>query len=127
MFFNLFKIQSECIHEKISPDMEAGYCPDCGEYVENHWFITRCTCCGVKQKTIVLKDEISAATKFCKNCGNSSFIVQQVKKINFIDINYAILLKNVVKNKIPYFVQSWVEPHDYRRVKLIASGYKNSQ
>lgn len=119
MLLNLLKVQQECAHEKITPNMDAGYCPDCGEYIENRWFITRCNCCGVKQKTIIVKDKISTNTKYCINCGSNHFVVQELDKINCIDINYAIVLKQIIKDKKTFFTQSWVEPKEYGHIKLI--------
>ena len=49
---NLFRLTKTCLHEGITPDMECGYCPDCGKFIENEWYITRCTCCGVKLKAM---------------------------------------------------------------------------
>ena len=115
--FKFFYAQNECKHENILPNVEAGYCPDCGEYVENHWYLTRCGCCGIKHKTIVIKDKISACSKYCKNCGSNKFIVEKLKKINFVNIHYAVVLKKIIKNKNPYFVQSWVEEEE--ALKLI--------
>ena len=61
------------------------------------------------QKTIILKEKISTTTKFCRNCGNNSFIVEKINKINFIDINYAIVIKTIFNNKKASFTQSWVD------------------
>ena len=119
MLLNLFKIQQECSHNRITPDMEAGYCPECGEFIENHWYITRCACCGIKQKTIILKNKISPASKFCKNCGHNEFSVQKLNKINFVDIHYAIVIKQIIKDKKPYFVQSWVEEPEEHVLRFI--------
>jgi len=108
MFRTLFE-KEECYHEKITPDIDSAYCPDCGKYIENQWFLSRCACCGIKQKTIILKEKISTTTKFCRNCGNNSFIVEKINKINFIDINYAIVIKTIFNNKKASFTQSWVD------------------
>lgn len=112
MILALFGRIQECAHEKIAPSMDFGYCPDCGEYVENHWFITRCACCGIKQKTKIVKDKVSADVKYCRNCGNNSFVAEKLTKINFVDIQYAALIKQVIKNKRQDFIQSWVDPVD---------------
>ena len=117
--FNFFKKPS-CNHERITPDVSAAYCTDCGEYIENHWFITRCGCCGLKQKTILVKHKISADAKYCRNCGSCSFFTEKLKSINFVDVNYAIVIKQVVENKKPSFTQSWVEANDNTPVKLLA-------
>jgi len=124
--FNFLSKQEECSHEKITPDVESGYCPDCGEYVENQWFLSRCACCGIKQKTIIIKNKISTSTKFCRNCGNNSFIVEKINKINFIDINYAVVIKNIFSNKKTSFTQSWAEPKEIKQLKFLTNNdYKN--
>ena len=81
---NLFKFKKSCNHDKITPDMESGYCPDCGKLVQNEWYITRCACCGVKLKTIVRGGEIFPQNHFCTNCGSQDFVVEKLSKINFI-------------------------------------------
>ena len=96
MFFtNLFRLNRTCNHDKITPDMESGYCPDCGKFVINEWYITRCSCCGVKLKTNARNGEIFPQERFCTNCGGQEFQVEKLKKINFIDINFAVLQKKV--------------------------------
>ena len=106
--FELFNKPS-CLHEKITPNMHSGYCPDCGEYVENQWFMTRCKCCGVKHKSLSIRGKITPQQKFCKNCGSNNFEVEKLEKINFIDIHYAVVLKKIIDNKKKTFIQSWVE------------------
>lgn len=92
---NLFRFNRACNHDKITPDMESGYCPDCGKLVVNEWYITRCSCCGVKLKTNARNGEIFPQERFCTNCGGQEFQVEKLKKINFIDINFAVLQKKV--------------------------------
>ena len=36
----LFKKNKECKHAKVTPDKDICYCPDCGELIENQWYIT---------------------------------------------------------------------------------------
>ena len=83
MFF--FK-KKKCTHPKVSPDKDAQYCPDCGEYIENNWYLTRCSCCNVKLVSIAKYDDIMPTTKFCPNCGCTHYYVQKIEKINFIDM-----------------------------------------
>ena len=111
MFFtNIFNLNKTCSHDKITPDMESGYCPDCGKFIINEWYITRCACCGVKLKTILYKGEIKPQNHYCTNCGAENFTVENLKKINFIDINYAVLVKKEVPNKIKSkTTQCWQE------------------
>ena len=47
--------------------------------------------------------------KFCENCGGNEFVAERVDKINFIDINYAVLVKAVVTNDVQPYTQSWVD------------------
>lgn len=98
----------KCTHDKISAGLKSGYCPDCGEYIENHWYITRCSCCGVKQKTLVKNGKVVAITKFCKNCGSSVFKAQEVE-LDIVTINYAAVLKKTIPTRQKSLIQTWVE------------------
>lgn len=111
-FFN-----HECKHERFSADKDIGYCPDCGELIENQWFLMRCACCGVKHRAIVRNGKIVPLDKFCQNCGSKEFIVERINKINFIDINYAVLIKQVIENDIKEFTQTWVESTEKQNYK----------
>ncbi len=114
----LFGFKKACTHDRISPEINSSYCPDCGEYVENRWYITRCECCGMKQRTIVFKGKVEPDERFCRNCGNSSFLVEELNKIDVVNINYAVVLKKtMVKRK--GFIQSWVEENPVASIKLI--------
>ena len=86
-------ISTKCTHDKIRPDVEQGYCPDCGKLIKNEWFVTRCSCCGVKMKAMVKNGEIVPQEHYCGNCGSEEYSVEKIDKINFIDINFAALLK----------------------------------
>ena len=112
-----------CHHDKITPDKDAAYCPDCGELIENQWYITRCACCGVKLKAVIKNGEVKPEEHFCHNCGCRGFIVERVDKINFIDINYAVLVKAIIKPGVDEITQSWCENREIFRPKLISSMY----
>lgn len=105
-------LKRECKHDKVPTDTDICYCPDCGELIENQWFIVRCACCGVKHRAIVKHGKIATLDKFCDNCGAKEFIVERVPKINFIDINYAVLVKKIITKNVKDFTQTWVE-HEY--------------
>lgn len=111
MFFtNLFKLTKTCTHEKITPEMESGYCPDCGKLIKNEWYITRCACCGVKMKAMYRNGKIVPQLHYCSNCGSQEFTVEKLDNINFIDINFAVLVKKVIEeNRIPSTVRCWQE------------------
>lgn len=101
MFFtNLFSLKKACSHPCITPDMESGYCPDCGKLIKNEWYITRCACCGVKLKSVVIKGEVQPQHHYCSNCGGEEYTVEKLDKINFIDINFAVLLKKEIENSV---------------------------
>ncbi|MCQ2753796.1 MAG: hypothetical protein MJ231_01980 [bacterium] len=108
---NLFNLKKTCMHEKITPDMEYGYCPDCGKLIHNDWYITRCSCCGVKMKAICRNGVIEPQNHYCTNCGSSEYIVEQISKINFIDINFAVLQRHEIDENVKYSntTQCWQE------------------
>lgn len=114
-----FLWQPSCKHDKITPDMNAGYCPDCGEYVENHWYISRCECCGVKQKALVRNGKVITQTHFCKNCGSDSFISEELETLDIVSVNYAVVLKKAVETKKQSMVQTWIERNNYTPIKLL--------
>ena len=53
-----------------------------------------------------------ADTKFCPNCGASDFHIEELDKINFIDINYAVCKKVVISHQSCNIRQIWVEKDD---------------
>ena len=112
MIMEFFKKSRQCKHENFPPEKEIGYRPDCGELIENQWFIVRCACCGVKHKAVLKNGEIISAEKFCHNCGSKSFVAEKVDKINFIDISYAVLVKTVIMREDFEFTQSWAEARE---------------
>jgi len=119
MFELLWK--TSCTHDKITPNMTAGYCPDCGDYIQNHWYITRCECCGVKQKTLVKNGKITAYERYCRNCGKNVFKVEELESIDIVNINYAAVQKQVVQTFRKNFIQTWIEQNSYTPIKLLPS------
>ena len=111
--------KTSCSHEKITPNMVAGYCPDCGEYVKNQWMITRCACCGIKQQSRVMRGKVSADTSYCRNCGSSSFKTEELESIDIVNVNYAIVLKQTVENKRHGFIQTWIDENTFTSMKLL--------
>src|SRR5574344_1921173 len=110
--FNYFKSQKVCQHDKITPDMDCGYCPDCGEFIENQWFIVRCACCEIKEKATIVKGQIVPEYNFCRNCGSDDFIIERVEKITPSDLHFAVLVKQVISQQTVSFIQTWVEEHE---------------
>ena len=99
----------KCAHEKIGYNVECGYCPDCGEYIENRWYLVRCSCCGIKRIAIARGCEIIPASNCCPNCGEKDYYIEELKKLNFVDINYAAVLKITPHAIKENYSQSWVE------------------
>ena len=119
MILDLF-LRKKCNHSKVPPQIEAGYCPDCGEYIENHWYLVRCKHCNIKRKSHLLGDNVVPDTKFCPNCGGFLYEVEKLEKINFIDINFASLKREVVKiTKKFTSTTTWVDETDDTEQKLI--------
>ena len=108
-WMELLKVNKKCTHDKLPIEDDIGYCPDCGELVENHWYLTRCVCCGVKLRTTIRNGEVVPEENFCHNCGCREYIVEKLEKIDCININYAMVLREVVKNEVSEYTQSWQE------------------
>ncbi len=113
LFDILFNFHKKCLHEKITPNINHAYCPDCGKFVQNEWYITRCSCCGVKMKAMLHHNQIIPQYKFCHNCGSKEYTVEKINTINFIDINYAVLVKKEIEEELRFnSTQSWQEKND---------------
>ncbi|MBQ8459654.1 hypothetical protein IJ541_06090 [bacterium] len=104
----IFGFNKKCQHNSVPMDVEIGYCPDCGELIENHWYITRCACCGVKERATIKNGEVVPQDAFCHNCGGKAYTVEQVK-LDCININYAVLVREIVQNEISEYTQSWID------------------
>ena len=105
----LFGIEKKCSHEHVPIDADFYYCPDCGELIENQWFLVRCASCGLKEIATIKNGEVVPANQFCHNCGAKGYIVERIEKIDCININYAVLIKQAVKNETDSYTQSWVD------------------
>lgn len=106
---DIFKFNKKCNHPNVPLDEDIAYCPDCGELVENHWYIARCACCGVKQRATIRNDEVVPEDTFCRNCGSHAYKIEEIKKIDCININYAIVVREIIKNEVNEYTQSWLE------------------
>ena len=105
----LLKFNKVCQHDKVMPDVDYAYCPDCGELIENQWYIMRCACCGIKIRAMLKNGEIVPEEKFCHNCGGANYTIERISKINFININYAVPVKKVVTPEYSEITQSWTD------------------
>ena len=116
---NFFQNRKECKHNKVSPEEEISYCPDCGKLIANQWYLVRCDCCGIKQKAIIKDGEITSEDKYCHNCGGKHFKAELIPKINCIDINYAVLVKTVIEPAIDDYTQCWTNISQNTENKLL--------
>ena len=105
----IFNFNPKCQHNKVPLDADIYYCPDCGELIENKWYIVRCACCSTKEPATIRNGEIVPIENFCHNCGNKSYTVERIEKIDCININYAVLVREVVNNEINEYTQSWID------------------
>lgn len=110
-----------CRHEKVRIESNGAYCPDCGQYVVIKWYLVRCSCCGVKRVAYLdLNDNVKPVEKFCPNCGEVHTYVEEIQKINFVDINFAVHKKEVVEQHVcAAQTQFWTEPNDTNEQSLI--------
>ncbi len=106
---NIFNFSKKCAHDKVPIEEDLYYCPDCGSLVENHWYIVRCNSCGVKEVATIINGEICPEENYCHNCGCRDYRVEKLDKIDCININYAVLVKEVVNTDINEYTQSWIE------------------
>jgi hypothetical protein len=114
-----FPWEISCLHNQIPPNINFGYCPDCGEYVENKWFISRCACCAIKQQAFIKNGKIITTAKFCRNCGNNSFIIEELDNLDIVNINYAVLIKSTYKRTKANFIQTWIEESNFTQTKFL--------
>lgn len=102
-------ITLKCTHDKVLPNAEQAYCPDCGKLIQNEWYVTRCNCCGIKVKAMIKNGQIVPQSHYCKNCGAEDYIIEKINKINFIDINFAVLIRKEIEERFCNTTKCWQE------------------
>ena len=123
MIVNLFKNINECKHEKISYDRDCAYCSDCGAYVEIKWYLCRCSCCNVKRQSYLnFNNFVRPMQRYCPNCGSKEYYIEEKENINFIDINFAVMRKEMPDHYI-HSVRSqiWVDNKENEPQKLLSA------
>ncbi len=119
--FSIVTNGSKCRHTNALLNADEGYCPDCGVYLKKYYYVLRCSCCSHKREAARASfgktDEIVPVSKFCPVCGGAEFYIEKYEKLNIVDINYAIEVKEEfdILNS-PYCGESttkvWVESND---------------
>ncbi len=117
ILLQFFKSQKNCSHKNALINCDIGYCPDCGEYLEKNYYIIRCARCDKKRQAKYLLDNIVPIEKYCAHCGESSYIVEKIDKINFVDVNFAICLKEPILMDLDPTSTIWVE-EDKRNAQI---------
>lgn len=109
----LFK-RHKCQHDKITPDNYSRFCPDCGEEIDISWYVARCSHCGAKRKSNLYLNSVVPADAHCSRCGSKSFYVEKRVNPEFFDLQYCVLVKEVVSNNSQFIkqVQVWVDNED---------------
>ena len=118
----LINNRNKCTHKNALISTNEGYCPDCGEYLVKNYYIIRCARCDIKREAKIAWGEIVPSGKYCQNCGEHEFIVEKLDKINFINANYAVFLKENIYNTREIYpeVQIWAE-REYQKMKQITA------
>jgi len=111
ILIKFFENKQKCTHKNALINQEAGYCPDCGQYLVKNYYIVRCSVCDIKREAKLYWGEIVPKEKYCTNCGATEYYIEKIDKINFIDAKYAIYLKEIANECINNHpeVQIWVD------------------
>ena len=96
---NIFNFKKKCKHERVAPNIDFGYCPDCGKAIRNEWYLARCACCGLKLVTVERDGVVYPQNKFCTNCGSHDYVIEKLENINVININYAVLIRQELEKE----------------------------
>ncbi len=113
MILDFFIQKHTCQHLRVPIDADEAYCPDCGELIQNKWFLVRCSCCNIKRHGRIEYNEIKPDTKFCPNCGSTDFFIEELKSINFVDVHYAVYKKIIIPQKYYTTRQIWLDKEEY--------------
>lgn len=111
ILISFFVNQNKCSHKNALLYNESGYCPDCGQYLVKNYYLVRCARCDIKREAKIYWGEILPADKYCFNCGSKEYYIEKIDKVNFVDAQYAIYIKeiaNELQNLHPE-TQIWVD------------------
>lgn len=110
-FLTFFFRKSKCQHDKITPQTIWNYCPDCGKEISIKWFILRCNSCSSKRSSRLYLNALAPVEKYCSKCGCSEYYIEKKEKLDFFDLNYAVMTKEEIDNlsKSCGITQIWVE------------------
>ena len=123
ILLKLIKKQHKCSHKHALLHQDSGYCPECGEYLVKNYYLVRCARCDVKREAKLIWGEIVPKDKFCSNCGEHEYYIEKLDRVNFVDAQYAIYLKEIADKMADLHpeTQIWVE--DGEKLKQIKCVY----
>jgi hypothetical protein len=110
-FLSFFSRRTKCQHDKITPHSIWNYCPDCGKEISIRWFILRCNSCSAKRESKLYLNTLLPVDKHCSKCGCSDYYVERKEKVEFFDLNFAVMAKEEINDnyKSGRITQIWVE------------------
>lgn len=110
---DIIKELFKCKHSNALLYSNEGYCPNCGKYLKKSYYIIRCSHCEIKRSAKKEFGKILPEEKFCINCGESDYYIEKYDKLNFVDINYAIEVKEETDFEQKSFdFEIWVDNND---------------
>ncbi len=108
----------KCHHKNAILHSNEGFCPDCGKYLKKTYYIIRCAHCDIKRGAKKQFENIVPTEKFCTNCGHNEYIIEKYDKLNIVDINYAIEVKEVIEENIPINeLEIWIDNNQKKEEK----------
>ncbi len=114
VLITFLKNKNNCTHKNALLNSDCGYCPDCGEYLVKNYYLVRCKRCDIKREAKIFWGEVVPKDKYCSNCGARDFYIEKIDKVNFVDVNYAVYLKEIANeiSAIHPEVQIWVDENN---------------
>ena len=81
------------------------------KFIQNNYYLVRCSRCDIKREAKIYFGEIVPKDKFCSNCGCEDYYIERIDKVNFVDVKYAIYLKEIASelNILHPEAQIWVD------------------
>ncbi len=105
-----FKSLFKCSHKNALLHSNDGYCPDCGKYIKKAYFVVRCKRCDIKRLSKKSFDKIVPIEKYCANCGSNEYVIEKYDRLNLVDINYAIEVKETIEEFEPQNdLEIWID------------------
>ncbi len=110
-FLKSFLFKGNCTHTSFDPVGINQFCPDCGKEIRVAFKIVRCSCCSTRKSAKLIFKRIIPDEKYCSKCGSNDYYVEKKERIEFFDLRYAIILKEIVENSSieDFRTQIWIE------------------